>query len=46
MHNKQRADVRRRRASGRPVGDAEQRLERLRHDHYQTRLDTDRAEHG
>ncbi|MGI9604763.1 MAG: hypothetical protein ACR2P0_01360 [Acidimicrobiales bacterium] len=39
------AEVRRLRASGRPTGDAERRLEQLRSEHYRTRLEIDRAEH-
>ncbi|MGI9606533.1 MAG: hypothetical protein ACR2P0_10385 [Acidimicrobiales bacterium] len=38
------AEVRRLQESGRPAGAAEQRLARLRSDHYRTRLEIDRSE--
>lgn len=40
------AEVRRRHASGRPVGDREQQLAQLRSQHYRTRLEIDQAQHG
>ncbi|NNC79252.1 MAG: hypothetical protein HKN94_03775 [Acidimicrobiales bacterium] len=38
-------EVRRLRSRGQPTGAAERRLEQLRSQHYQTRLEIDQAEH-